>query len=88
MNIPGGIFESVDLPDDILNFLSSKLKNGYFILDIKNIKSQVVSGIMYYFDIKIINNSTNMVQIYKMSIWSHPWTNPKYEIQEIIPISR
>lgn len=85
INIPGGIMEADKLPNEIINFLYSKLKQGYSILNITNVRTQVVSGIIYYFDIRVLDGGNNNIYNYNMSIWSQPWLNPPYKIQSITP---
>lgn len=87
INIPGGIVPTDKLPIDILNFLFSKLKQGYSILNINNVKTQVVSGMIYHFNIKILDHSNNKVHNYEMSVWSQPWLNPAFKINKITPIN-
>lgn len=82
-NIPGGIIQG-ELPNEVLNFIKNKLKPNYKILNISNVKTQIVSGIMYYFDVKILNSTNCQINKYSVSIWAQPWMSPPYKIQKII----
>lgn len=84
-SIPGGIVQG-NLPDEIVNFIKQQLKQNYVILTITNVKTQVVSGSMYYFVIRIFDKSNCQVYKYNMSVWAQPWLAIPYKIQKMEPI--
>lgn len=84
-NVPGGITKG-NLPDEIIKFLKDQTKPGYVILTITNIRTQIVSGVMYYFEIRVFDKSTCQIYKYNMSIWAQPWLSPPYKIKTMDPI--
>jgi len=78
----GGIIRG-ELPNQALNYFKSKLKSNYVILNVSNVKIQIVSGIMYYFEVEILNNMNCRINRYDVIIWEQAWLNPPYKLQKI-----